>query len=529
MARGNELTIVLNLDDKASKEVAAALKNIGGEADKAGQKGKDAGEKSNASWLKLTITIASIIKAYRMASNAIADTIKVGRDMDREFDRTFKEFETSVLRVQQTIATALIPSIKTALEFWTELLNKNFDGNTFNEWNKDLTAAVKNVENLTERQRQLQAEVNQKLNNPSMFNPEIVAQRQRELELIKDTIAQERVRIGVLQGMVKTHQDERDVLAERNIKLKEARDALEEFKRQQTDLNLLFVSGAMSSQEYYNALLALQDQSIARNQQQMDMLQQLANVSREANDMELQDARNKVNEYVELEKFRMEQHRIATQGMAALTVTLGKSIQTNLSGALTNVITGVASAKEAFQELGKQVIQTIVQFMVQKAVAFALEKTMLAGTVAAAIPAGAAVAAAWAPAALAANIASFGGAGVAAATSTGIARGALAAAMLSVATLGKASALGSGAGLAEGTDTVPVMLSPGEMVFPRTMADAIRAGDISVSGRGTEDRLAGGISITINTNSIGSMQDARILAEEIGQEIERAGRFARGF
>ena len=39
-------------------------------------------------------------------------------------------------------------------------------------------------------------------------------------------------------------------------------------------------------------------------------------------------------------------------------------------------------------------------------------------------------------------------------------------------------------GFARGTDTVPARLSPGEMVFPSTMADAIRRGDIVVSGRG---------------------------------------------
>lgn len=78
---------------------------------------------------------------------------------------------------------------------------------------------------------------------------------------------------------------------------------------------------------------------------------------------------------------------------------------------------------------------------------------------------------------------------------------------------------------ASGTDTVPAMLTPGEMVFPRTMADAIRNGDISVSGRGGGE----GIQVNVYGGNFNSRDMIRTLAEEIGFEIDRKLRGARSF
>jgi len=79
---------------------------------------------------------------------------------------------------------------------------------------------------------------------------------------------------------------------------------------------------------------------------------------------------------------------------------------------------------------------------------------------------------------------------------------------------------------ATGTDSVPAMLTPGEMVFPRTMSDAIRSGDIVVGGRGSG---GGGstFNITINGASMNSGADIEALAEQLGFEVERKLRRAR--
>jgi hypothetical protein len=75
--------------------------------------------------------------------------------------------------------------------------------------------------------------------------------------------------------------------------------------------------------------------------------------------------------------------------------------------------------------------------------------------------------------------------------------------------------------LATGTDTVPAMLSPGEMVFPRSMAEAIRQGDISVSGRGAKDKQSSPVYIDINIDqpTLSKESDIDYLTEQISRKL----------
>lgn len=79
---------------------------------------------------------------------------------------------------------------------------------------------------------------------------------------------------------------------------------------------------------------------------------------------------------------------------------------------------------------------------------------------------------------------------------------------------------------ASGTDTVPANLSPGEMVFPRSMAQAIRSGDITVGGR---DSGVGGSNITIiiERADMSSNQAIDQVAEQLGFGVERSLRLGR--
>lgn len=73
--------------------------------------------------------------------------------------------------------------------------------------------------------------------------------------------------------------------------------------------------------------------------------------------------------------------------------------------------------------------------------------------------------------------------------------------------------------LAGGTDTVPAMLTPGEMVVPRSMSDAIRAGSLSLSGPG------GGGGQTVNINISNPVIDNTSRLDDLVDEISR--RFTR--
>jgi hypothetical protein len=79
---------------------------------------------------------------------------------------------------------------------------------------------------------------------------------------------------------------------------------------------------------------------------------------------------------------------------------------------------------------------------------------------------------------------------------------------------------------ARGTDTVPAMLTPGEMVIPRDFATAIRSGDLSLSGKGGSSFGDINIFIQGGVNPNGSSVDE--MAEQLGFAFEREIRTARG-
>lgn len=80
-------------------------------------------------------------------------------------------------------------------------------------------------------------------------------------------------------------------------------------------------------------------------------------------------------------------------------------------------------------------------------------------------------------------------------------------------------------GFAEGTDSVPAMLTPGEMVVPRNFAQAIRDGDLTLGGGGGGGEI--NIFIQGGINPGGSTVEE--MAEELGFAFEREVRTARGF
>jgi DNA-directed RNA polymerase subunit F len=111
--------------------------------------------------------------------------------------------------------------------------------------------------------------------------------------------------------------------------------------------------------------------------------------------------------------FYTEAHR----GAFSYIATAAQTLYQGIGNAITSIVTGAKTAGEAFKELGKAMIAMVVNFMAQRLVAFALEKIMAAvgiGLLKAAVVsntvAAAGLAAAWAPAATAAAIATFGGA-----------------------------------------------------------------------------------------------------------------------
>jgi hypothetical protein len=140
----------------------------------------------------------------------------------------------------------------------------------------------------------------------------------------------------------------------------------------------------------------------------MQQMNELAMLTTQVRSQEVMEAQRATGEQIALLNFYKENYMQAHAGMKAFTLTVAQSLKTNLSGAISDVIMGAKSAKEAFKAFGQAMVKTVVDFMVQKVVAWVLEKTLLAGTVAASVVSGAAVAKAWAPAAAMVSLATLG-------------------------------------------------------------------------------------------------------------------------
>lgn len=168
--------------------------------------------------------------------------------------------------------------------------------------------------------------------------------------------------------------------------------------------------------------------------------------------------------------------------------TIGKlrdQFSSGVSKMLTDAIKGTVDWQKAFADLGMTMVSSIIEYGVQLVVNTVLAQALQATQVATATATGTAIASAYAPAAAMASLATMGGNAAPAS-----------AALASVTALAQVLAIPK---FAEGTDSVPAMVSPREMIFPTTMADAIRRGDMVVSGRGGFDRGNGGSTITGDT------------------------------
>jgi|GEM_PF-4625083 len=205
---------------------------------------------------------------------------------------------------------------------------------------------------------------------------------------------------------------------------------------------------------------------------------------------------------------------IQMQAFSTITQLYANALATfnqGLASTISSIVRGAKSAKEAFAEFGEQMIKVIVDFLAQKAVAFAISKTLGAAMQGFLNIMAIQLAAAWAPAAALASLATLGA--NAAPAQAGL-----------TSTVGLAQALALPRAFG-GDDLVskPTLFMAGERGPERIITQPIDGrADLGGGGGG------GGITIQIFAQSIGSPREVRSIAQEIGLELERESRYARG-
>ncbi|MEK7180655.1 MAG: hypothetical protein AAB706_04215 [Patescibacteria group bacterium] len=509
----NEIRIILNLDDKATKELMKQLGITREELKKLSKQSKETDDSLRDQFKEAGKSVRDFRQTLIPITITIAAIVAVTQQWAKHNTQTRDAFDSltlSVYTLTSNIGSIFAPAVvafSVLLRGSTDEI-KGFFG-SIEEW---YTKTFEAITFLT------QYEVAYHASRKAGMSDSIAKQDALKIAF---NATQEEVKkfTGAMQG--------------NRTQTTEAEIALRNFAEQQNTSKLMFISGGISAQEYYNAILLLQENQIAKNQITMQQMNEMAALTAQLRDQDLMEEMRINQEKLALLQFYKQEFMLAHQGMAAFTVVVGKTIQTSMTSALTGIITGAKTAKEAFKELGMAMVQSIVNFMVQKLVAFVLEKTLLAGSVTAARIAGAAIYQAYAPAAVVANIATLGAAGVAAAGSALLAGAATVAAGTMAAT---GRTLQVSVGSAAGSDI-------GEKIaIPRARGgdDIVTRPTLFLAGEGGPERAtfiplgsrnqggAGEVNIYIANATMDSTQSIAKTAEELGFLIERNVRAARG-
>jgi hypothetical protein len=162
MATENELQIILTLVDDASAKLKTAL----GETEK---KTEETTKKAETNWARVSVSVMGVYKALKFARDGMADIIKIGKEIDPTFKKSFDNFDTAVLKVKASIAEKLIPMLEVALDFWTKFLNSKTEGTGASAYNEQLKESERNLNILIQREGELKRSIADKFMNSFLY------------------------------------------------------------------------------------------------------------------------------------------------------------------------------------------------------------------------------------------------------------------------------------------------------------------------------------------------------------------------
>lgn len=197
----------------------------------------------------------------------------------------------------------------------------------------------------------------------------------------------------------------------------------------------------------------------------------------------------------------LDEIKVKVTDLQAIGQSLAQSLQTNLSTAFSNIILGVTDARTAFAEFGKAAIKSVVDFVSQWIAFQLLSKAFMVAAQVAGIAMATTLGAVWAPVAAFVTLATVGANVIPA--QVGIGSTVALAQLLAVPRF----AAGSG-GMKD--DTLG-LFNKREIVLPGSFSDAIKSGELTLSGPGGGDQ--GGIVVDLRGSQINGITDS--LVEQI--------------
>ena len=490
MASENELQIVLSLIDNASAE----LKKVTGEVKKETKAITKETEKATGSIKEQFKEASSGLREIRQASfiavaalGAIITSVREAAKYNLEAKESFDEFTIAGKQLVVTLGSSLtqaLGGITSAIKSLNTVISLTIAG-----FIKAFSFTAEFFTNLA--------------------NGPVEAYKQ----------AMEVANLATEDFLIKT-EEMKEVVTRvdlMKIKTQEMSDAMNQ-------LNLSYLTGAISAQQYYDILSSNNMANFQNMQTQMALTQQLAMQENLMRSQSLTNYQADVQARMGLLKTLQSFHHTAYSAMMDFTNLVIQKISTGMTTALTGIIMGTKRASDAWKEFGQAMITAIVEFVIQYGIqmliAAALSKIIMASTIAQA----GAIAAAWLPAAIFASIATMGGADVAgaagftAASAAGISTGVATAAVANAAFAGFGGGAtrggGAGGGFANGGF---VGLNGPERVLVGERGPEFIVPNQQLRNMGRQTS----IHIEINNPTVRSDEDIDKLTEEISLRLAR--------
>lgn len=320
------------------------------------------------------------------------------------------------------------------------------------------------------------------------------------------------------ESVKKMSEEFRSTFTENIPQISEIKNKIQEMNEAMQNLNMQYIAGSISAQQYYSILTGGNLANFQNMQTQMSLMQQMAQQENIMRNQSLMDYTEDIQSRMGLLKTLQDYHHTAYSSMMDFANMFIQKFSTGMTTALTSIIMGTKKAGEAFKEFGLALIQSIVEFVIQYGIqmliASLISKMVIASTVAQAN----ALAMAWLPAATFASIATLGGAdaagiaGLSAATGAAFAIGT--AAMLASKAAGAGAGGGAGGAYAEGGW---VGLNGPEVALLGERGPEYVIPNHQLGGFGNQTS----IHIEINNPQVRSDEDIKTLAEEVSQILAR--------
>lgn len=381
MANDNELKIILSLVDEASGKLKESLKGV--------EKGaEDTTKKVNSGFQEANANLREFRRSCLVAGIAVGGIVAVTQEWSKHNLQTKEAFDSigkSIRTLTSFLGSIFAPTIVAVADMLKVAVNnmQGFFSYVTEAWTKLFNSISYGTQYVVGFLSALKSGVG--ILEAHKIASSVAA------EAVEDMGAKFKA------SMVENLPNADDA---RN-KLKEVGDVISVNRD-------LFLSGQISAEDYYQTITSGGASALMTNQLALQQMNELATLTTQVRSQEIMEAQRSTSEQIMLLNFYKENYMQAHSGMKAAAVEMGQALKTNLSGALSNIILDVKSGSAAFKEFGQAMLKAIVDYITQKAVAWALEKTLLAGTVAASAAAGASVAAAWAPAAAMVSLATLG-------------------------------------------------------------------------------------------------------------------------